>query len=103
VTLDEPEERQQLVDGAMATARSTDAAGSAAFRRRPAEGGGVLGTGIGADASLLGRLAARPGAFLSRTARRLTGPRTGARGTKTQPTWGTGLPPMSRPSSNSQG
>ena len=39
--------------------------------------------------------------FASRTARRLTGPRTGTRATKTQPTPGTGLPPQSRPSENS--
>ena len=39
--------------------------------------------------------------FASRTARRLTGPRTGTRATKTQPTPGTGLPPQSRPSSKS--
>ncbi|HAB57009.1 MAG TPA: hypothetical protein DCE75_03050 [Acidimicrobiaceae bacterium] len=34
-------------------------------------------------------------------ARRLTGPRTGARGTYTQPTSGIGLPPIRRPSSKS--
>ena len=34
---------------------------------------------------------------------RLRGPRTGVRGVKTQPTPGTGLPPISRPASNSQG
>ena len=34
-------------------------------------------------------------------ARRLTGPRTGARGTYTQPIPGIGLPPMRRPLSNS--
>ena len=39
----------------------------------------------------------------SLTARRLVGPRTGARSMNTQPTWGTGLPPMRRPRSNSQG
>ena len=37
----------------------------------------------------------------SRTATRLLGPRTGVRGVKIHPTPGTGLPPMSRPSSNS--
>ena len=36
------------------------------------------------------------------TARRLIGPRTGDRSRNTQPTPGTGLPPTSRPSSNSQ-
>ncbi|CAB4599870.1 unannotated protein [freshwater metagenome] len=36
------------------------------------------------------------------TALRLTGPRTGMRGTNTQPMCGTGLPPMRRPSSKSQ-
>ena len=40
--------------------------------------------------------------FDSRTARRLTGPRTGVRLTKTQPIGGTGLPPTRRPSSKSQ-
>jgi hypothetical protein len=39
----------------------------------------------------------------SLTARRLVGPRTGARSMNTQPTWGTGFPPISRPFSNSQG
>src|SRR5436190_19928473 len=38
----------------------------------------------------------------SRTERRLVGPRTGARRTNTQPTFGTGFPPISRPPSNSQ-
>src|SRR5579885_3642772 len=37
----------------------------------------------------------------SRVATRLFGPRTGVRGVKIQPTPGTGLPPTSRPSSNS--
>ena len=36
-----------------------------------------------------------------RVALRLTGPRTGMRSTKTQPTWGTGFPPIRRPSSKS--
>ena len=39
--------------------------------------------------------------FVDRVALRLTGPRTGTRSTKTQPTCGTGLPPINRPSSNS--
>ena len=34
---------------------------------------------------------------------RLTGPLTGSRSTNTQPTNGTGLPPIKRPSSNSHG
>src|SRR5690349_159 len=41
--------------------------------------------------------------FAAEVARRLTGPRTGVRSRKTQPTPGTGFPPMSRPSSKSQG
>ena len=36
-------------------------------------------------------------------ARRLVGPRTGARSMNTQPTWGTGLPPIRRPFSKSHG
>ena len=40
--------------------------------------------------------------FESLTARRLIGPRTGTRGTNTQPTLGTGFPPTRRPSSNNQ-
>ncbi len=32
---------------------------------------------------------------------RLRGPRTGVRSVKIQPTWGTGLPPIRRPGSNS--
>src|SRR5947209_163239 len=85
-------------------ARPPAVAGSAASRRRPRPrpGGGAFGTGIGSDASLLGRPWVRDatearGRPASRTARRLIGPRTGARATKTQPTWGTGLPPTSRP------
>ncbi len=42
------------------------------------------------------------GSRASRVERRLAGPRTGARRTNTQPTPGTGFPPISRPSSNSQ-
>src|SRR5262245_1705562 len=83
------------------------AAGSGAFLRRPRAGGGAFGTGSGCDASLLGRPPARVvavvGLPLSRTARRPIGPLTGARGTNTHPTWGTGLPPMRRPSSKSHG
>ena len=48
----------------------------------------------------------RPGdfstTFCSLTDRRLTGPRTGVRNTNTHPMCGTGLPPTSLPSSNSQ-
>ena len=147
--LDEPEERQQLVDHVLAGAvgASVCAAGFGRFaapgrlrrgaagspppvserfsacavplcacsvRSRSAlsPGGGAVGTGIGRDASLLarpsagstrplGRAAAFVAFFESFTARRLIGPRTGTRGTNTQPTLGTGLPPMSRPSSNS--
>jgi len=40
--------------------------------------------------------------FACRRTSRLRGPRTGARGVKIQPTPGTGLPPISRPRSNSQ-
>ena len=86
-------------------------------------GGGVVGTGIGAAASLLARrpdprlpldswsvwvdppsaAALRPdGGFDARTALRLIGPRTGLRATQTHPTCGTGLPPTRRPSSNNQ-
>ena len=39
----------------------------------------------------------------SLTERRLAGPRTGTRSMKTQPTCGTGLPPISRPGSKSHG
>jgi len=75
-----------------------------------APGGADVGTGIGAFAEIDGSSAAgfcprrRPGdfstIFCSLTERRLTGPRTGTRFTQTQPTCGTGLPPMRRPSSN---
>src|SRR5688500_3205924 len=48
--------------------------------------------------------AARLAAFLAAcTTLRLVTPRTGARVTKTHPTAGTGLPPHSRPGSNSHG
>ena len=40
--------------------------------------------------------------FLSFTASRLRGPRTGVRSEKIHPTPGTGLPPISRPRSKSQ-
>lgn len=104
---------------------SADAAGSTSAlvprpRREPASvapGGGNFGTGIGPSAEIAGgvsdeaaertplRPEDRPGAlsttFCSFTDRRLIGPLTGTRFTKTQPTWGTGLPPIKRPSSNS--
>ena len=91
--------------GAAVAARSASftRTGECAFATA-ALGGGVLGIGKGSEANLLGR-GARPrvGPFLaSRTARRDSGPRTGVRATKTQPTLGTGLPPSRRPSSNSQ-
>jgi hypothetical protein len=84
-------------------------------------GGGAFGTGIGRLASGLdigARLSRRPRpprsasgsatppSFLRRaslTALRLIGPRTGVRATNTHPMCGTGLPPISRPSSNSHG
>ena len=66
-----------------------------------------LGGVASAVAALAGGFAASTvvgglGAFLaSLTERRLAGPRTGDRSMKTQPTCGTGLPPIRRPSSNS--
>ena len=110
----------RAADGSGATTASSPASGvtdDAGADREPARpfgpGGGAVGTGIGCDASLLARPPVRPRRLLGRavplelflaslTARRLIGPRTGTRGTKTQPTLGTGLPPMSRPSSNNQ-
>ncbi len=47
--------------------------------------------------------AARPSRLDLEVTDRLRAPRTGVRGVKIQPTPGTGLPPMSRPGSNSQG
>ncbi len=55
-------------------------------------------TGSSGDALAADFLRARSA---SRTATRLFGPRTGVRGVKIQPTPGTGLPPINRPSSKS--
>ena len=68
------------------------------FSRAP--GGGAFGTGIGLRASGLG-VCSLATTFPVRTALRLVSPRAGTRSTKTHPTWGTGLPPMRRPASNS--
>ena len=68
------------------------------FSRAP--GGGVFGTGIGLRASGLG-VCSFATTLPVRTALRLVSPRAGTRLTNTQPTWGTGLPPMSLPSSKS--
>jgi hypothetical protein len=100
--------------GAAASATASGGSTSTGSLRRTI-GGGAVGTGIGRLASRLawrrdpresrGSRASRP----SRPPRdalvalRLTGPFTGRRSTKTQPTNGTGLPPISRPSSNSHG
>jgi hypothetical protein len=107
----------------------TGSATAAPRRLRPGggPGGGVVGTGGGPDAVALGvpaafflrpRLAGVGGcsgadgagaAFLAafflaaRVTMRLFAPRTGARGAKIHPMPGTGLPPTSRPSSNSHG
>ena len=84
---------------------------SGVFARRVAPGGGDFGTGMGfmATALTLARVrlagmtsSSEPG-LASRTARRLLSPRTGTRSTNTHPILGTGLPPIKRPSSNSQG
>ena len=91
--------------------RHASAAGVASSSTaRRSTGGGAVGTGIGWLAS---RLADRRTGFGSprplpppRAARcdlRLIGPLTGRRSTNTQPTYGTGLPPISRPSSKSHG
>ena len=60
--------------------------------------------GVFADSCESGALVFSPAEtdfFVALVARRLTGPRTGTRATKTQPTPGTGLPPQRRPSANS--
>ena len=86
--------------------RPDDVRRLAAWRRpsratRP--GGGLVGIGIGRLASLLAvRREPAPSLFEPR-ALRLTGPFTGTRFTNTQPTCGTGLPPIRRPSSKSHG
>ena len=94
--------------GVAASGGAFSAGGEAAREEARAPGGGADGTGIGREASLVARPTAR-GAFValtdffeSLTARRLIGPRTGTRGTNTQPTLGTGFPPTRRPSSNNQ-
>ncbi|CAB4914731.1 unannotated protein [freshwater metagenome] len=65
----------------------------AACRRAGSAGVVLAERSLGAEAGV--------SRFFSLTALRLTGPRTGTRGTKTQPTPGTGLPPQSRSSWNS--
>src|SRR5215213_8765750 len=90
-----------------ATGTGAGAGGTPLVRRTP--GGGAVGTGIGRLACGLawrrdGRLSRPPPPpRAERVALRLTGPLTGRRSTKTQPTNGTGLPPIRRPSSNSHG
>ena len=73
---------------------------SAAFLAR--RGGGADGIGSGRLASSEPEEVPRLEPRFSRVARRLVGPRTGVRQTKTHPMAGTGLAPSSRPSSNSQ-
>ena len=79
-------------------------AAAAFFEGNVAPGGGDLGTGIGFIASALtftlGADSFLPPFSASRMERRLLSPRTGVRLTNTHPTFGTGLPPISRPSSN---
>ncbi len=112
--LDPPDERldARFVDDRFDVEESPS---SASFALRP--GGGDLGVGIGPDASLLPVrtvLSSRDDPRRERppddrrlpppdprVAFRLIGPRTGTRSTHTQPTCGTGLPPMRRPSSKS--
>ena len=64
-------------------------------------GGGAFGIGMGLLAAALAGAASFLTTFPVFTERRLVGPRTGKRSTKTHPTRGTGLPPMRRPSSKS--
>ena len=80
------------------------------LRRRHGPGGGAVGTGIGWLASLLAeRDRWAPADLFGRAVARRRWPcgspvpSPGTRLTKTQPTCGTGLPPTSRPSSNSHG
>ncbi len=90
---------------------------SSADRRSDFPGGGVAAVGFGAgpcglrlrdclrlldDEERLELLPSLP-SLASRVARLLAGPRTGTRGTNTQPMPSTGLPPMRRSSSNNQG
>ncbi|NDB05551.1 MAG: hypothetical protein EBX95_07330 [Acidimicrobiia bacterium] len=82
-------------------------AAAAFFGGSVAPGGSDFGTGIGFIASALtftlGATSFFPPFSASRMDRRLLSPRTGVRLTKTHPTFGTGLPPISRPSSNNHG
>ena len=73
-----------------------------AFLARRPPGGGLVGMGSGSLASSEPDEVPRFGLRASRVARRLVGPRTGVRHTKTQPMAGTGLAPRRRPSSKSQ-
>ncbi len=88
---------------------AADAALSLPAIRAP--GGGALGTGMGRLASglptrIVVDFALEPAGLRRRLASfialRLMAPRTGMRGTNTQPMCGTGLPPIRRPSSNNQ-
>ena len=67
---------------------------------RPARAVALAGRGAAVEA--FDRALVVAAFFASLTDRRLRGPRTGDRSMNTHPTWGTGLPPMSRPWSNSQ-
>jgi hypothetical protein len=78
--------------GALAAFAALATLAAVAFAARPPRSVGAGVTGSPAATACLARL----------TARRLVGPRTGDRSTKTHPTWGTGLPPTRRPGSNSQ-
>jgi hypothetical protein len=72
---------------------------------RPGASGAMASAVASAMASATGsstfRVVRRLARSASRTATRLFGPRTGVRGVKIHPTPGTGLPPISRPSSKS--
>src|SRR3954452_8646530 len=93
---------------AAASAAAVSAAWRFALVATAGPGGGAVGTGIGCSAGTepVPRAARvdvdRVDCLASLRDCLLLGPRTGSRSTNTQPTCGTGLPPISRPGSNSQ-
>src|SRR6188508_1437748 len=87
--------------GAAAAARPLDFFARDA-RLRPDRGAPVDASDKDASFAVVGLGGAALAPRTARVARRLVGPRTGARITNTQPTLRTGLPPIRRPSSNSQ-
>ena len=126
--LDEVEERDEVVDGGSRRRRrrgdglldgrgvhrvhGVRSSSGGAGGRRDRDGQRLVGerrprrraaaAGATGDRAVVAGASPSSDCLASFTDCRLFGPRTGERSTNTQPTCGTGLPPMSRPCSNSQ-